>query len=285
MSLKLSRRLFILQMLLLNAACQAEKTSNQELELVVGVISYGKGQETLLKFNRFRDYLGEKTGAIIQLEPAFNENIAMYRIQHLAWSLVFAPPGLAAFAKANYQYVPILPLQIDVNSRSILVVRKDSPLQQLKDLQGKTVALGIPGSATGYYFPLYNLYGLTLAEILFASTAKTVLEWVAQGKADVGAISQEEFNLYRTKLGGVEFRILFTDLHNVPPGAVLIGPNVDRNRQEVIRNYMRDAPLTLIQQVGYAPNGDVPDYQYMISVVKRVTPIAGRLHSKPAQIF
>jgi len=271
-------------MLLLLAAC-AEEKSSQALELVTGVISYGEGQQTLTKFERFRKYLGEKTGTIIQLEPTFNENLAIDRIQHLTWALVFAPPGLAAFAKANYQYVPIFPLQVDVNSRSIIIVRKDSRLQKLKDLQGKIVALGIPGSATDYYFPLYNLYGLTLASILFAPTPKTVIEWVAQGKADAGAISLEKFNLYKTELSNVEFRILFSDPQNIPLGAVLISPKVEANRQELIRNHMKEAPLSLIQEVGYVPNGDVPDYQYMISVVKRVTSLAAHLHGKPARIF
>ena len=285
MSSQLSRRLFILQMLLFMTACAGEEPSNQELELVIGVISYGEGKQALERFVRFRKYLGEKARAVIQLEPTFNENIAIERIQRRAWSLVFAPAGLAAIASANYQYLPIFPLQIESTSRSILVVRKDSPLRQLKDLQNKTVALGLLGSATGYYIPLYNLYGLTLAEILFAPTPKTVLEWVAQGKAAAGAISLEEFNLYRTKLSTAEFRILFADSQNVPPGAILIGPNIEKNRQERIRNYLKDAPPHLVQDVGYIPNAEAPDYQYMISVVKRVTSIAAGLNSKPVRLF
>lgn len=285
MSSQFSRRLFILQILLLITAC-GEETSNQQLELVIGVISYGEGKQAIERFARFRKYLGEKVRAIILLEPTFNEKIAIERIQRGAWSLVFAPPGLAALASANYQYLPIFPLQIESTSQAIFVVREDSPVQQLKDLQGKTVALGQPGSATGYYFPLYNLFGLrlTLASILFAPTPKTVLEWVAQGKAAAGAISSEEFNLYKTKLGNA-FRILFTDPQNVPPGAVLIGPNIDRNRQELIRNSMKDAPPNLVPDVGYLPNAEAPDYQYMISVVKQVTAISGRLNSKPVRLF
>ncbi|MFH7024164.1 MAG: phosphate/phosphite/phosphonate ABC transporter substrate-binding protein [Heteroscytonema crispum UTEX LB 1556] len=285
MSSLLSRRLFILQMLLLITACAGEETSNQQLEFVIGVISYEQGKQALEKFARFRNYLGEKLGAVIQLEPAFSQNIALERIQHRAWSLVFAPPGLAAIASANYQYLPIFPLQIEGASRSIFVVRKNSPLQQFKDLQGKIVALGQPGSAAGYYFPLYNLYGFTLAEILFAPTPKTVLEWVAQGKVAAGAISLEEFYLYRTELGAAQFRILFSNPQTVPPGAVLIGLNVEKNRLERIRNYMKDAPPNLVQDVGYLPNTDPPDYQDMISIVKRVTSIAGRLNSKPVRLF
>ncbi|NMG08871.1 PhnD/SsuA/transferrin family substrate-binding protein [Brasilonema sp. UFV-L1] len=285
MSSQISRRLFLLQILLLFTACAGEEISNRQLEIVIGVISYGDAKQVIERFVRFRKFLGEKIGAFIQLEPAFNEKIAIERIQRRAWSLVFAPPGLATIASAQHQYLPLFPLQVEGNSRAIFIVRKNSPLKQLKDLQGKIVALGQPGSVTGYYFPLRNLLGLTLAEIIFAPTPRTVLELVVQGKAAAGAISLEEFNFYRIKLGAAEFRILFADSQNIPPGAVLIGPDIDTNRQELIRNYMKDAPLNLVQDVGYIPNAEPPKYQDIIPVIKQVTSIAERLNSKPVRLF
>jgi len=283
MSFKFSRRLFLLQMLLLSA-CEVKSTPSQEGELIVGVVSYGEEEQMINRYASFNRYLSEKTGLITKLEPTFNENIAIERIQDGAWSLFFAPPGLAAIAIAHYQYVPLFPLQDVSYVRSILVVRTDSRIRDLKGLEGKTVILGEPGSATGYYFPLYNLYGLTLAEIIFAPTPKTVLESVAQGKATAGAISREEFNLYSPQLNQ-PLRVLFSDPHNVPPGVVLIGPTVERNRQEYIRKYMSEAPAPLTQQVGYLPNETVPNYQYMISVVERVRPIATHIRDRPAHLF
>ncbi len=283
MSFRFSRRLFILQLLLLSA-CGVSSISRQGGELIVGVISYGEGEQMLNRFERFNRYLSEKTGLLIKLEPAFNENVALERIENGSWSLIFAPPGLAAIAIADYQYVPVFPLQGVGNTSSILVVRKDSPIRDLKELEGQTVVLGEPGSATGYYLPLYNLYGLTLAEILFAPTPQIVLEWVGQGKATAGALSREEFNLYSPH-SNTEFRILFSDLHNVPPGAVLIGSTVERNREKYIRKFMNEAPAVLTQEVGYVPNGPVPEYQYMSSVVERVRSIANHLSEKPAHLF
>jgi phosphonate transport system substrate-binding protein len=284
MPYQLSRRIFMLQMLFAIAACAAEEKSNQKLELVTGVISYGEEKQDQEKFTNFARYLGEQIKSIIQIEPTFNEKLAIDRIQNHAWSLVFAPPGLAAIAIANSQYLPIFPLETNDNIRSILIVRQDSPIKQLKDLQGKKIALGQEGSATGYYFPLYNLYGLTLAEILFAPTPKTVVEWVEQGLVAAGAISLEEFNLYKSKLD-VRLRILFTDSQNVPSGSVLISPQIDQSRQQLIQKYMRDAPPTLIQEVRYLPNSTPPNYDYMTSVVKRVASIAAKLSSKPVRLF
>ncbi len=284
MFLRFSRRFFLFNLLGFTfTACQSPKKF--EGALTVGVINYGGGEQIINQYAKFNNYLGEKTNAYIQLDPAFNENRAVERLKARAWSLVFAPPGLAAIAIARYQYLPLFPLIGINNLRSIFVVRKDNPITELKQLQGKVVALGQLGSATGYYFPLYNLYGTTLADILFAPTPKAALELVAQGKAIACAVSESELSLYGSQLASTEFRILFKDPHYVPLGVVLIGPNVERNRQEFIRKVMSDAPSGLAQEVGYVPNGQVPDYRYMISVVDRVSSITSQLQNKPVRLF
>lgn len=270
-ALSYSRRLFLLHLLLLTA-CRAKSIPSQGEEILLGMVSYDAGAEAINRYTNFTNYLSEKTGAVVRLEPTFNENIALERIQNGTWSLVFAPPGLAALAIAQNHYLPVFPLEGINDLRSVLVVTKESPIQNLHDLQGQTLALGQPGSATGYYFPIYNLYGLTLAEVIFAPTPKTVLEWVAQGKATAGALSKEEFISY-SALSQTQFRILYTDPHYVPPGVVLVGPTVERNNQEQIRKVMSEAPSALAQEVGYVPNGSLPDYRYMIAVVERVRTI------------
>ncbi|MBG1261104.1 phosphate/phosphite/phosphonate ABC transporter substrate-binding protein [Nostoc commune] len=284
MFLRFPRRLFLFNLLGLTfAACQSPREF--EGTLTIGVINYGGGEQIINQYAKFNNYLGEKTNALIQLEPAFNENKAVERLEARAWSLVFASPGIAAIAIARHQYVPMFPLLGISNLRSIFVVRKDNPISDLKQLQGLTVALGQLGSATGYYFPLYNLFGITLAQILFAPTPKAALELVAEGKAIACAVSEAELSLYGSQLGSTQFRILFKDPHYVPLGVVLIGPNVERNRQEFIRKVMIDTPSGLAEEVGYVPNAQVPDYKYMISVVDRVSSITSKLQNKPVRIF
>lgn len=286
MTYKLSRRIFILQMLLGMTACTTTKPEfNQRLDLVVGIISYGQEKQTVERLSGFRTYLSEQLKTIIRIEPAFNERMAIEGIKRHYWSLVFATPGLAAIAISNYEYSTIFPLQLNVNSRSIIIVRQDSTLKKLSDLQNKTIALGQQGSATGYYIPLYNLYGLTLASILFAATPKDSLEWVSSGKVDAAAISLEEFNFYKSKLDSLQFRILFEDSHPIPSGSVLISPKIAKKRSDVIRNGMKNAPLDVIQAAKYIPSASPPDYQYMIGVVKRVASITQNINSKPVRLF
>jgi phosphonate transport system substrate-binding protein len=278
------RRDFILFLLsLIVSACKTKSTYGGEL--TVGVINYSDGEEIINQYAQFNSYLGEKMKAYIQLEPAFNENQAIARLKEGSWSIAFTPPGLTALAISRYQYTPLFPLVGETNLRSIIVVGKDSPLSDLKMLEGQTLVLGQPGSATGYYLPLYNLYGLTLAEILFAPTPKTVLEWVDQGKASAGAVSVAELDLHASEFNSSQFRILFKDPHSIPPGVVLVGPSVERKNQEYIRRVLNEFPSSLAQDVGYVPNGTVPDYGYMIEVVERVKAIASQLQNKPVRLF
>lgn len=252
-------------------------------KLIVGVVSYDTGVSSLEKYESFKDYLAAQTHTYVELEPAFNELNAVGQVQRRAWSIIFAPPGLAAIAIGSEQYIPIFRMPGANNLRSVLVVREDSPIRNLADLSNQVVALGQPGSAAGYYLPLYDLYGLTLAEVRFAPTPKTVLEWLSQDTIDAGSLSEDEFQRYRR-----EFKQTFRILHKtrfIPPGVVLLGPTVDRNQQEQIVAAMKQAPPTILGDAEYIPEAKVPNYEQFIQIVEKVRPLEAQVRKKPTVLL
>ncbi|MGF1495327.1 MAG: phosphate/phosphite/phosphonate ABC transporter substrate-binding protein [Elainellaceae cyanobacterium] len=253
-------------------------------KLTVGVVSYDTGTQSMEQYQPFKDYLAEQTRTLIELEPAYNELQALERIRSQAWSLVFAPPGLAAIAIQDAQYLPIFPLQGANNARSVLAVRDDSPLETLDDLAGNVLALGEPGSATGYYLPLYDLYGITLESVQFAPTPRTVLQRVQAGEVDAGALAEEDFLQYRNEFEDVRFRVVHTS-RPIPRGAVLIGPAVDRNQQRLIDEAMRNAPSNIIADAGYIPNAPVPTYDQVMRLIEQVRPLDERVRQSPAVLI
>lgn len=290
--MKTSRRSFLLFLFL--AGCGIGSRSIGTDQLVIGTVGYGAGEDLIKRYDRFNRYLEEKMRVMVQLEPSYNESKALERIRANAWSLVFAPPGLAALAISRHQYTPIFPLEGVSNLRSVIVVKQDSPYQDLKSLAGKPFAIGQIGSTTGYYFPIYNLYGLTLAELVLCPTPKAVVEAIASGKAEAGALSVEELNALRPQISTTNFRILFTDQHRVPPGVVLLSPTIDLNVQESLRRVIANTPSQIASEVGLVPAGTLPDYKYMISVVERVNSIfpaeqlqdgTSLLTQKPVRLF
>ncbi|NJK41994.1 MAG: phosphate/phosphite/phosphonate ABC transporter substrate-binding protein [Acaryochloridaceae cyanobacterium SU_2_1] len=288
MLLKMHSRRFFLVCLLpvfwLLIACNPTENSTLK-KLLVGVISYGEEARSLEQYADLKDHLSVELKSLVELEPALNEIQAIDQIERQRWDLVFAPPGLAAIAISQSEYVPLLPREGGDQERSVIVVREDSPAQSIKDLANQKIALGQKGSATGYYFPVFNLYGLTLAEIRFGSTPKQVLEWIDKGEVMAGALSLAELEQYRPDFQNTKFRVLFRDSHVVPSGAVLAGPEVDQELQERIVNALESASPVTKRSVGYVSNAEPPDYEYLIKVVQRVQPIAQRITAKPAPLY
>jgi phosphonate transport system substrate-binding protein len=285
-SVTTSRRLFLAGLFL--SSCGFRQSIGRE-QLTIGTLSYEAGDHTIAQYDGLKRYLSEKLQSIIQIEPTFNENKGLERIKARAWSLVFAPPGLVAIAMSQYRYTPLIPLDGNSNLNSVLVVKKDSLYRDLQSLAGKKLAIGQPGSATGYYFPIYNFYGLTLAELIPSATPKAVLAAVAQGRADVGALSLQEFNTHKAEIPQTEFRIVFVDRHKVPAGAILVSPDIELKLQDSIHQILQNTPALIARQAGFIPQGKVPDYKYMVSVVKRVRSILptdrSQLTQKPIRLF
>lgn len=282
-----TRRLFLTQALLAMAGCQLVRPRGEKQslgKLVVGVVGYGEGVQSIDRYQRFVDYLEAQLQTIVELEPAYNEVKAVEQIQRQLWSLVFAPPGLAAIALSQANYLPIFPLQGVNNLTSVLVVLKDSPVQTLADLNGKSLALGQPGSATGYYVPLYDLYGTVLSEIRIAPTPSTILEWIAKQDVVAGAMAKNELEQYRAQFPNVGFRVLHTS-RRIPTGAVLVSPEVERNQQRAIEQVMGEAIPAIAQEAGYIPNAEPPDYKTLITFIGKVKPIESRIKEKPAPLY
>lgn len=283
----IKRRLFLAQALLATMGCAiAQPDSNlQKLnKFVLGVVAYGEGSQSLERYQKFVSYLETRLKTIIELEPVFNEVKAIDQIRRQRWALVFASPGLAAIAIAEANYLPLFSLQGVNNQSSIIVVQADSPVQTLAELNGKSVALGQPGSATGYYVPLYDLYGTLLSEVRIAPTPNTLLDWVAKREVVAGALSKTEFDQYRSQFVETKFRILHTS-RRIPAGAFLVSPAVERNQQYAIETAMREALPTIAQEAGYIANAPPPDYKKLITFIEKVKPIEARIQAKPALLY
>lgn len=277
----LSRRLLLFNLLYLITACKtAEKRTMGNL--IMGAVIY-ENDKYAQKYSALTDYLANNLKILVELEPTFNEIRALEQIKRKNWSLVFAPPGLAAIAIFEDNYLPLFPLEGIQTTRSLILVRQESPFKKLTDLANQVVALGQPGSATGYYLPLYNLYGLTLAQVRISPTPKTTLKWLDQGDIAAGALSLAEFERYRLEFKKTKFRIL--SQNSVPLGAVLVSPSIKRNQQEQIRKAMELATPQIIDAAGYIPNAPAPNYQELIKVINKVRPLAEQLKNKPVSLY
>jgi phosphonate transport system substrate-binding protein len=86
--------------------------------------------------------------------------------------------------------VQFITLNIDGNSmyKGQFIVRSDSKIKKLEDIQGKKIAYVDPTSASGYILPAYQLKqkGIKPAEAVFAGKHDSVVSMVYQKQVDVG---------------------------------------------------------------------------------------------------
>lgn len=277
----LTRRLLLFNLLYLITAC---KTAEKQTlgKFTVGAVTYEDNQSNQ-RYSTFTNYLAATLKTIVELEPTFNEIRALEKIKQKDWALVFAPPGLAAIAISEAQYSPLFTLDGIKSTRSLILVKQESSFKKLTDLANKVVALGQPGSATGYYLPLYNLYGLTLAQVRISPTPKTTLKWLDQGDIAAGALSLADFELHRSDFPKTQFRVLSTN--SVPLGSLLVAPTVERNQQEQIQKALRAASSQIIDAAGYIPNAKLPNYQELVKIINKVRPLAEQLKKKPVSLY
>ncbi len=73
--------------------------------------------------------------------------------------------------------------------RSQILVKKDSPIQKVEDLQGKTFAFVDPTSTSGYLLPakIFKEKKITFKETVFAGKHDTSVTMLYQGKVDAAA--------------------------------------------------------------------------------------------------
>ncbi len=250
-------------------------------KLSIGVVSYGEGANSLSKYEQFKDYIATKTKKIVELEPAYNELQAVAQVQRKTWEIVFAPPGLAAIAIASSQYKPIFSMEgVSGAQRSLILVRDDKPYQKIGDLANQVIALGKSGSAAGFYVPLYDLYGMTLAQIKLAPTPKVALTWLSDGTVEAIAISESDFETVKREFPQTKFRVLHTSRW-IPAGVVLASPNLDRNLSSVIQKSMREAPPDIVADAGYVPAAKIPNYEQFIKLVEKVRPFEEKVKQTP----
>ncbi len=99
----------------------------------------------------------------------------------------------AAYLMANEKYGAQAKLTVIRHGKSTyqgqIITRQDSPIKELKDLEGKRVAFVDAVSGSGYLLPmkLFKDAGVKIGETIFAMKHDSVVSRVYQGEVDAGA--------------------------------------------------------------------------------------------------
>lgn len=174
------------------------------------------------------DYLSAHTPYRFELKLSRNYADAVRMLR--TGETQVASLGDLTFAEAFRQFGP-MPVAKPLNDlgqpfyRSAIIVRDDSPIQQLTDLRGKTFAFGDVHSTSGNLIPRDFLFrnGISLFDLLRFENLDShdaVAKAVLKGKVDAGAVKDVVAQRYRAH--GLRILALSEPIPGVP---IVAGPD------------------------------------------------------------
>jgi len=194
----------VLSLLLLSLAVPAFTAEKPLIRF--GVIPRYNPLVMYKRYQPIMDYLTENTPFRFELKISKDYPEAVRFLQQGVTQV--SSLGDVTFAEANTQYaaIPILkPRNKDGIAfyRSAIIVRVDSPLKNIKELRGKTMAFGSPHSTSGNLIPRYLLWdnGVGLRDLKSFTNLQhhdAVAKAILKGQFDAGAVKDVVAEKYKS---------------------------------------------------------------------------------------
>ncbi len=161
----------------------------EERELVFGVFPYLSPRQMADQFNPLKEYLSQGLGRKIVLRSAPDIRRFVERTKEGEYDLIFSAPHMARVAQLRDGYQPLA--QTGYKIVIVAIARKDSSVQSLTDLRGRSLAIGARLSMTHQIMSQeLQKVGLVLEKdikYVDAASFSNVQQSVIRGEADVGA--------------------------------------------------------------------------------------------------
>jgi len=147
------------------------------------------------------------------------------------------------------------------NYQGVIFTRKDSGINSLKDLKGKTIAFEDPGSTTGYFLPKAEILkkGIPIVELdnyrekpalgkvgyCFAKTEVNIGHWVHKGFVAAGVLNDLEYqNPKDVPLEFMsDFKIIY-ETEEVPRNLILVRQDLDPKMEAEIKKVLLNMNLS-----------------------------------------
>jgi phosphonate transport system substrate-binding protein len=187
------KNLFLLVLFLpffLSCTFKNEKGSEKN-PITISLVPSKDTKALLLGAQELSDWLSKETGLHFQITIPSSYVAVVEAIGSKRVDIAYLNTTNYFLAQDRYgAEVQFITLNIDGNSqyKGEFLVRTDSKIQKLEDIQGKKIAYVDPTSASGYILPAYQLKSRNIkpSEAVFAGKHDSVVSMVYQKQVDVG---------------------------------------------------------------------------------------------------
>ncbi len=214
------------------------------------------------------DEVEKRTGLSLKLTTTLTVPEFEREISRGSFDFIYCNPYHILKLIPTQGYIPLV--RDSVPLRGILVVRKNSPIHSLTELEGKTVAFPSPnalGASLLMRADLSRLYHVTVTP-LYVKTHSSVYLHVVNGLTDAGGGVEKTLQEQTPEIRDA-LRILYTT-REFPSHPVAAHPRVPKAVREKVRRALLEIGAT---QEGRALLADVPIQQIVPASIEDYTPM------------
>ena len=217
-------------------------------------------ESRIRKFQPIADYVGSKLAKVgitegeVQVAPDVDVLSAWMASGEVDLYFDSVYPAMVIMERSGA--IPILRRWKDGVSEysTFFIARRESNFTDLASIQGKMVALQKPESTSGFMFPMVSMLdvGLTPVEkaepnhpvasnevgYVFSGRDHTTVEWVLNGKVDVGAMDNQAYQ--KLTDGEREQLVILAKTELFPRQVVLASPELKPEQIEAIKTVLSD---------------------------------------------
>ena len=194
--------------------------SHSQQVLRVTAIPDESPTELARKFEPLGKYLESKLGMKVEFTPVTDYAAAVETLVNkkidLAWFGGFT--FVQSSVRSSGKTLPLVQREEDAVFKSVFITSKDSGINKLDDLKGKTLSFGSQSSTSGHLMPRSYLLAAKidpdkdLKRISFSGAHDATIAAVASGKVDAGALNVSVWNKFveDKKVDPAEVRVFYT---------------------------------------------------------------------------
>lgn len=242
--------------------------------ITIGTID-SEPEEKIGKFQPLADYLEEKLKqhnieVYVEVPKDVNTAIKLINEKKLDIYIDSVYPSLMVQKKTDLSIVCKRWKNGSQGYKSLIFTNKNSSINTLHDLAGKTIAFEDEFSTSAYYVPKKAIekQGLTLSndgdaksiKYSFAKSEKNAAVWVIYAKADAAATDEISYNSYDKKLFKVIYKSQLIPRHLVSFSSkinselkkdileILYNMHKDKKGQEVLKSFSKTKKFSPLNQ-------------------------------------
>ena len=269
-------------------ASSAMSVSAIAQEVINFAVTELEGLEQLqTEFGAFRDKLNEKTGLNIKFYPVPNRTAAVEAMKNKKIDLVLTGPAEYVIFKSMTDAKTLVGFSRPDYFGDI-VVMADGPIQDLKQLKNKKVAMGGVGSTSKHLAPMQMMKDAGLNPLRDIKPFHTTIKvgWEALKRGDVAAFATTNDKLLKLRAKEKQFQPgafrVIARSRDLPNDIVLYRKGLDKNTVKKIKTALTNHSDEMISAIltgednkkytgmKFLPNTKDSDYDYVRSMYKTI---------------